>query len=354
MGQDGDELSSEGRLSSHDEGLCAKDALPLSKNQQKKRRKAEYFERQKPIRRQSEKERRKLRNEKARQAGTYVAPRQKVAPADRQAVQATLVIDLGFDALMTDKEICSMTAQLSLLYSANRLARSPFARVVMCGQGTCDPRSLIGCEEERQKTKKQDEELPLFDSRLGRRMETTMQACWRRWESVIVQNNGGLAALQGTQDTAGDDGNALPHAPFADQKPLAFPLQKIVYLTADTQTTLDRIEDDCAYVIGGLVDRNRHKNICAEKARKLGLQTARLPISSERLRTSSVLTVNQVVEILLSFNETNDWDMALDRHLPHRKQRQQQQKQPRPGNSEDDGDHIDRDLDLAGRLHLDG
>jgi tRNA (guanine9-N1)-methyltransferase len=65
------------------------------------------------------------------------------------------------------------------------------------------------------------------------------------------------------------------------------------------------------------------QNLCANKATKLGIKTVKLPIGPERLKASTVLTVNQVVEILLIFNETSDWEVTLDRCLPRRKTKEQ-------------------------------
>jgi Trm5-related predicted tRNA methylase len=39
----------------------------------------------------------------------------------------------------------------------------------------------------------------------------------------------------------------------------AFPKQNIVYLTAESDTVLEELNDDDYYVIGGLVDHNRLK-----------------------------------------------------------------------------------------------
>lgn len=55
------------------------------------------------------------------------------------------------------------------------------------------------------------------------------------------------------------------------------------------------------YVIGGLIDRNRHKGVCHAKARRLGCATAKLPLREHvEMTGSAVLTVNQVMKILVS------------------------------------------------------
>ena len=40
----------------------------------------------------------------------------------------------------------------------------------------------------------------------------------------------------------------------------------LVYLTADSPNELSELDSSKLYVIGGIVDRNRHKNICFRKA----------------------------------------------------------------------------------------
>ena len=42
-----------------------------------------------------------------------------------------------------------------------------------------------------------------------------------------------------------------------------------MYLTADAEEELTTMSADEAYIIGGLVDRNRHKNLCKDRAKDL-------------------------------------------------------------------------------------
>lgn len=42
--------------------------------------------------------------------------------------------------------------------------------------------------------------------------------------------------------------------------------ERLVYLTADSEKELKELQGDRLYVIGGLVDRNRYKGICLERA----------------------------------------------------------------------------------------
>lgn len=66
-------------------------------------------------------------------------------------------------------------------------------------------------------------------------------------------------------------------------------VQNLVYLTADAKETLGTVGDDMVVVIGGLVDRNRHKGLCHNLAKEKGVRTAAFPISKHmQLKTSMV------------------------------------------------------------------
>ena len=96
--------------------------------------------------------------------------------------------------------------------------------------------------------------------------------------------------------------------------------KSLVYLTADSERELREIEDGKTYVIGGFIDRNRHKGLTLRKARELGVEHARLPIGEFlETRGAPVLTVNQTADVLTSFRERGDWGEAIEAVVPSRK-----------------------------------
>ncbi len=96
--------------------------------------------------------------------------------------------------------------------------------------------------------------------------------------------------------------------------------QSLVYLTADSPHELAELRADDVYIIGGIVDRNKHKGVTLKKAEQEGIRHARLPLQANmRLTGSAVLTVNQVLDILLAWLELRDWRAACERAVPPRK-----------------------------------
>lgn len=74
---------------------------------------------------------------------------------------------------------------------------------------------------------------------------------------------------------------------------------KLVYLTADSKNDIKELNPEDVYIIGGIVDRNRYVNLTLDKAEKEGIRHGRFPIGEYmQLKTSTVLTVNQVFQII--------------------------------------------------------
>ena len=97
---------------------------------------------------------------------------------------------------------------------------------------------------------------------------------------------------------------------------------KLVYLTADSDNEIHELDANKVYIVGGLVDRNRHKGLCLNKAKTHGIQTARLPIGEYvQLASSKVMCTNHVVEILIKWCEVKDWEQAFTSVIPIRKRK---------------------------------
>lgn len=103
-----------------------------------------------------------------------------------------------------------------------------------------------------------------------------------------------------------------------------FNLEKLIYLTPDSNKVLSSIEADKIYIIGGLVDESVQKRITLTSAEYEKVETARLPITKSLVKGESkgpsrILTVNQVVAIISDFLRTQDWNYALSANVPKRK-----------------------------------
>ena len=82
---------------------------------------------------------------------------------------------------------------------------------------------------------------------------------------------------------------------FQDRK------EHLVYLTADSENTLDELDPMNIYIVGGLVDRNRWKGITMKKANEQGIQTAKLPIGNYLKMSSSQVPFVALVALFFSY-----------------------------------------------------
>lgn len=298
--QNDDERESSGNVESHkeivelvsgDQCLTQEQAQtkPLSKNAQKKLKKMERYKAQKLEKKAQEKSRRhqeteRKRNEwEAKLASVCEAEQEQLLKGKtekrlarrekwterkdrlKRAMESgqNFVLDLEFCDRMRPNELVSLVQQVMYSYAANAKAVVPVRF------------SLTGCRGEI-----------LY--------QLSRVSGFSNWHVHKEE----LSYLEVFKERKGD----------------------LVYLTADADTLIDQLEDSKIYIVGGLVDRNRWKSLTLEKARSQGIATAKLPITQYLKMTSSpVLTVNQVVELMLSFLELKDWESALLRVIPLRK-----------------------------------
>jgi tRNA (guanine9-N1)-methyltransferase len=177
--------------------------------------------------------------------------------------EISLVIDLNFDDLMVSRDMTSCASQLMRVYTANRRAKIPLPIHFT---------SLKEGSEMYQKLTKNDG--------------------FKHWD--IFTNEKHFSEL--------------------------FDKDKIVYLTSESDTTLDELEKGCVYVIGGLVDHNKYKGHTHQMAVKEGYRTARLPLTENVvLHSRAVLTINHVAEIMIAKSDGKSWKDVFLEVLPTRK-----------------------------------
>ncbi|GAB4820864.1 hypothetical protein N2152v2_007910 [Parachlorella kessleri] len=269
---------------------------PISKNQLKKLRKQQRYEEQKRQRRAAEKAARQAKQEQRRAEGLermatmteeekqrWREERRAKVEARKQESQGKkaklhqaldegqrLVIDLDFEDKMSESEIKSLCQQLSYAYGANTKA-------------------VVPCHF-------------VFTSLKGRMRDhiTRQLTGFENWVSTQTEQD------------------YMQH--FGDKA-----VGQLVYLTADSPDEITELDPAKAYIIGGLVDRNRYKGLCYQKAQEQGIATARLPIGEfMKLASSQVMTTNHVVDIILRWLELRDWEAAFNAVIPTRKRKHEE------------------------------
>lgn len=228
----------------------------------------------------------------------YHQLKKKKLPESQIATKIQVIMDCEFDDLMNNKEIVSMSNQITRSYSAKRHC---------------------------------DYEVPLiilsFNKNLKARFDKSVSQ-YKKWQNLDIREN---ATLNDILPPVGDEAR-----------------DKVYYLTADTDNVLETLEDGYTYVIGGIVDKNRHKNLCVNKAKELGLKVGKLPIDKYiEMNGRQVLATSHVYELFCKwYEEGGDWKKAFDLVLPPRKVKKEGEENEVPeDDTNDDEKREDEDED---------
>ncbi|EMD97391.1 hypothetical protein COCC4DRAFT_34048 [Bipolaris maydis ATCC 48331] len=286
----------------------------LSKNQLKKQRRHERWEAGREDRKLKRKEKVKEKKERRREALAQMPvdengnkprlvaarpPRHSAGPGKQ--VPITVIFDCDFEELMFDNELKSLGLQITRCYSDNRKA---------------DFRAHLALSSFGGKMKER------FDGILAK--QYTSWKGFRFFEEDFVE-----VAEKAKEWMSGPEGGEVAGALKMSQEADKSGEEEgrgdaeegeIVYLSSESDETLTQLKPNSTYIIGGLVDKNRHKGVCHKRAVSRGIKTAKLPIGQYlEMKSRQVLVTNHVLEIMLKWMEFGDWGKAFMSVMPERK-----------------------------------
>ncbi|KAI7851705.1 guanine-1-methyltransferase-domain-containing protein [Circinella umbellata] len=238
----------------------------LSKNGLKRLLKEEVWNATRNERNKYQKEKKKRKSAERRkliQEGVIPPPPPKRQKTEIEPSSVRVVMDCSFTSYMHDTENKSLQAQLVRCHSANRAGLHPMQITVTSFDDTL--KDIF------------EKKTPTFTN----------------WKNIEF-----------TKES------------YLDK----FDKSKLIYLSADSDNVVRELEEDKVYIIGGIVDKNRHKGLCHTKATEQGIATAALPIGEYiQMASRKVLTVNHVYEIMTKWLETRNWEKAFLEVIPGRK-----------------------------------
>jgi len=214
-------------------------------------------------------------------------------PIHQESPTILFVFDLSFDDHMQPKERSSLCLQLCRSYGVNRRALHPVYFL------------LTSVSEEALKTL------------------TKMNV--HQWKGVTIFRK---HWSQLTKEDLVVIGLPFTHVLFRNMESSSVSvcnksadlLSKFVYLTGDAQDALQDLSSERIYIIGGIVDKNRHKNLTLSEAKKYAIHAQKLPIREHvSLKSSSILTCNQIFELISRYLSCHSWSEALHSVIPQRK-----------------------------------
>ena len=231
----------------------------------------------------------------------------------------TVVIDMGFENLMNQRDLGKCLKQLMHCYSINRRLENPLQFHITSFDGT-------RLKQEMERHQGYENWDCCFHT------ESYLQAFFNSVPSGSGDNHSANTdgeTLFSAQQIANNTVSKFKCLDNPDPKPVVVDSSKLstpyemVYLTSESENLLgETLDPKCIYIIGGLVDHNAHKGLCHRLAVEKGIGHARLPIQEVgvEMKTRQVLTIDHVFRILASVaSEGKSWKEALLEILPGRK-----------------------------------
>lgn len=293
----------------------------LSKNQLRKLKRKAIWEDQREDRKRKRKDKRHEKQARRREEKAAAIAEAEAAGIDPTTlfrpqpqepptrVPVGIILDCDFEEYMLENELISLCSQITRSYSDNKRSRLQTHLYASSYGGKMKER-FEGILSSQHVHWKHIKFVP----------EDFVQASKEAAEAM--KDDEIVSVLQAPADGKPsmviDPASTTPH-PEAEPEP-ADDVKNIVYLSSDSPYTLERLEPNTCYIVGGLVDKNREKGLCHRRARERGIRTAKLPIG-EYLEMASrrVLATNHVVEIMLKWLELGDWGKAFLEVIPKRK-----------------------------------
>lgn len=366
------------------------DADPkMSKSQRKKLRKKLEWEAGKEARKAYKKSKEQIKKtaqaaERAERiaAGLLPPPVKKPRPPPSIQVPVTLLIDCDFDSYMLDKEIMSLSQQITRSYSDVKNGRYRANMVISSFGGRMRERyeTVLARHHEAWKgvtftekffTEAAKDAHEEMISKQGGRLAGALAGKEQHERDNAIDKANAESGVNGVEGDEGvlqaeeeavskldsNDNVASESAPSAEAPLCPIPTTpQLVYLSSDSEHTLSRLSPYTTYIIGGIVDKNRHKGLCHRRAEELGIPTAKLPIGEYmEMQSRTVLATNHVVEIMVNWLESGDWGEAFLKAIPKRKEatlrkmRRNNAEDPenakKNGEKDEDGKHVDEEED---------
>lgn len=353
----------------------------ISKNQMKKLKRREKWEANRDFR--ITKRREKQKEKKSRKAQERAELEAKITSGEMEApklginikngkdkrpyrpiqMSIGMILDTSFNDFMTEREIVSLAAQLTRCYSLNKSAsyrthlavsswggilKSRFENVlanthlswtgvefldedfISAGRFlhekmvASDRENLAGnltVKDEKKYTEAESLTVPCEPITSDRKFESMEKICAQNLPAKSPKD-----LLQKADELSVSSVAELQHQPTGpgtSVDDIGIPKTtnpSLVYLTSDSPHTLTCLSPYTSYIIGGIVDKNRHKGLCYKRACEQGIPTAKLPIENYmKMQSRTVLAVNHVVEIMLKWLEIKDWGEAFVSVIPKRK-----------------------------------